>query len=58
MSDRKFQKNICYIFEKSQIVNALADVVLAKVNIIDNHATTITLLITLVVDLIATIKGW
>ena len=55
MSYWKLQKNICYLKE-SQIVNALANTVVAKVEIIDNHVATITSLITLVAELTATNK--
>ena len=42
--------------KESQIANGLANVVVAKVKIIDNHAVTFTLLITLVIELVATNK--
>ena len=56
MSYWKLQKNICYLKE-SQIVNALANAVVTKVEIIDNHDATITLLIMLVAEL-AEALGW
>ena len=48
-------EDICYL-EESQITNALANVVVAKVKIIGNYVITFTLLITLVFELAATNK--
>ena len=56
MSYWKLQKNIYYL-KVSQIVKPLANGVVAKVEIINNHATTITLLIPLVVELTVTNKS-
>ena len=55
MSYWKLQKNICYLKE-SEIANTLVNVVVAKVDIINNHVTTIILLIMLVAELTATSK--
>ena len=45
-------EDICYLKE-SQLANALANVVVAKIKIINNHAVTFTPLITLVIELSA-----
>ena len=55
MSYWKLQKNICFL-KGSQIANALANAVVAKVEIINNHAATITSLVTLVAELTTTNK--
>ena len=49
----KLQKNIFYLKE-SQIINALVNAVVAKIEIIDNHVSMITSLITSVTELTAT----
>ena len=56
MSYWKLQKISATYLKESQIANGLANVVVAKVKIIDNHAVASTLLITLVIELAATNK--